>query len=145
MKRKPIIAKDGYIPNSVVRAAIGFVKPKSPTPEWRLKPVLYLSVIVVFCIARLPQSRISPFLILLCVNFICTTICHAHTNTHARTHTYIHTRHYSFCRLLEIEIIEIFLHTFVTYIQTNTYTHTHTYIHAYTLTYIYSLYKVSHN
>ncbi|XP_070180839.1 uncharacterized protein [Littorina saxatilis] len=38
LKRKPIIALDGYIPNSVVRAAIGFVKPKSPEPVWRLKP-----------------------------------------------------------------------------------------------------------
>ena len=39
LKRKPIIALDGYVPNSVVRATIGFVKPKSPEPEWKLKPV----------------------------------------------------------------------------------------------------------
>ncbi|KAK7506679.1 hypothetical protein BaRGS_00002154 [Batillaria attramentaria] len=39
LTRKPIIALDGYIPNSVVRATIGYVKPKSPEPVWRLKPV----------------------------------------------------------------------------------------------------------
>lgn len=39
LKRRPIIALDGYVPNSVVRATIGFVKPKSPEPEWKLKPV----------------------------------------------------------------------------------------------------------
>ncbi|XP_076456330.1 uncharacterized protein LOC143290640 [Babylonia areolata] len=39
LKKKPIIALDGYIPNSVVRATIGFTKPKSPEPAWRLKPV----------------------------------------------------------------------------------------------------------
>ncbi|GFO02903.1 hypothetical protein PoB_002940800 [Plakobranchus ocellatus] len=38
LTKKPIIAPDGYIPNSVVRRAIGFVKPESPMLPWHLKP-----------------------------------------------------------------------------------------------------------
>ncbi|XP_035829723.1 uncharacterized protein LOC101857465 isoform X2 [Aplysia californica] len=37
--RKPIIAPDGYIPNSVVRAQIGYIKPETPRDSWKLKPV----------------------------------------------------------------------------------------------------------
>ncbi|GFR95501.1 hypothetical protein ElyMa_004430700 [Elysia marginata] len=39
LTKKPIIAPDGYIPNSVVRRAVGFVKPESPMLPWQLKPV----------------------------------------------------------------------------------------------------------
>ena len=63
------------------------------------------------------------------IKHICATICHAHTHIHMHAHNHIHTCHFSFCRLLEIEIIEIFLHTFITYIQTNTCTHTQTHTH----------------
>ena len=62
-----------------------------------------------------------------------------HTHTITCTHTIIDTHAiFSVCGILEIEIIEIFLHTFVTHIQTNTHTHTHTHtnMHAYTLTHI---------
>ena len=37
--RKPIIALDGYIPNSVVRAQIGYVKPQTPKEIWFLRDV----------------------------------------------------------------------------------------------------------
>ena len=68
------------------------------------------------------------------IKHIWAIICHAYTHIHMHAHNHMHTCHISFCRLLEIAIIEIFLHTFVTYIQTNTYTHTHTCIHTNTHT-----------
>ncbi|CAL1544322.1 unnamed protein product [Lymnaea stagnalis] len=39
LTKRPIIAPDGYIPNSVVRRRLRFAKPDSPPPPWRLKPV----------------------------------------------------------------------------------------------------------
>ena len=80
------------------------------------------------------------------IKHICATISHAHTYTHIHMHAHNdkHTCHFSFCRLLDIEIIENFLHIFETYIQTNTCTHTHiqthTHIYAYTLTHIHIMF-----
>ncbi|KAK0040289.1 WD repeat-containing protein 87, partial [Biomphalaria pfeifferi] len=39
LTKRPIIAPDGYIPNSVVRRRLHFVQPESPKPVWQLKPV----------------------------------------------------------------------------------------------------------
>ncbi|KAI8775834.1 WD repeat-containing protein 87, partial [Biomphalaria glabrata] len=38
LTKRPIIAPDGYIPNSVVRRRLHFVQPESPKPVWQLKP-----------------------------------------------------------------------------------------------------------
>lgn len=60
LKRRPIIALDGYVPNSVVRATIGFVKPKSPEPEWKLKPVGCMES-PVLCFIRTWKGRTRLF------------------------------------------------------------------------------------
>ena len=87
---------------------------------------LYNHLLSAFCV-----DNINPFAAKGYKTYVCNNLPCTHTHTHARTQSYIHTRHFSFCRLLEIEIIEIFLHTFVTYIQIHAHTHkhTHTYIH----------------